>query len=163
MIQAHLFIPYPPFSCPFRPLFGSAHARGSDEAVFCKLSRIRKTMRPPLFAACGFHRPLLPPIDEMIDGQYGVPKDHPGACIPHHRAYPFPHRGFVAVDRTLGTRGFPRLEWTEGEPFPGIIQELMALRAGSFWRIVMIAAEHPDHRLDGLLLPRYAGMPGRGT
>jgi hypothetical protein len=86
---------------------------------------------------------------------------HPGAGISHHRADPLSHSWFVAMNRALGALRLAFLIGAPGEAFRGILHEITAILTESITGMVQAAAMHANHRLDGLLLSRYAGMPIR--
>ena len=102
---------------------------------------------------------LLPhPVNEVTEGQDWMPVYHPGPGIPHHRADLIAHRGPVAMDRTPSALRLRFLAWASGEPFPGILHEIITILTENISGMVQAAAMHANHRLDGLPLSRYAGM-----
>jgi len=103
---------------------------------------------------------LLPyTVNEVMEGQYGMPMYHPGTGISHHGADLITHHGFVAMDQAPGTLRLPFLVWTVGEPFPGICQKLTAIRAEIIRVMVLRAAMHPDHRFNSLIFSCKARVP----
>jgi len=121
------------------------------------LSRLRRTVYslfcPLVPSAAPEVARLLPhPVNEVTEGQDWMPVYHPGPGIPHHRADLIAHRGPVAMDRTPGALRLRFLAWASGEPFPGVIQELITIPAETFPNMILGAAMHPDHRLNSLAL-----------
>ena len=82
-----------------------------------------------------------------------MPVHHPGARISHYRADLLSDSRSVAMDQAPGALRLPFLVWAPGEPFPGVCQELTAIRAETIRGMVLGTAMHPDHRLNRLIFP----------
>lgn len=84
---------------------------------------------------------------------------HPGACVAHDPAHPFPHPGTVTVNGTSAAGGFPFPERTAVEPRTGILQQSTAFRTQRRIPLSLpaIKADHPFHR------PLFTSDPGTRT
>ncbi len=96
----------------------------------------------------------------MKGGKDRVAPDHPGARVAHDLPDPLPHVGTVAVDGAVGTGGLIIAVGAFVESPSGIVCKLAAFGAKTRLSPMMIAAENPDHGLDGLAL---SGEPGMGV
>jgi hypothetical protein len=105
-----------------------------------------------------FARLLPHPVYQVVECQQGMAVHHPGACISHHRADPLSHSWLVAMDRTPAALRLSLLVWAAGEPFSGIMQEIITILTETILSLVLRAALHPDHRFNGLILSCYARM-----
>ncbi len=101
-----------------------------------------------------FDRLLPYTVNEVLEGQYGMPIYHPGAGISHHGADLITHQGFVAMDQALGALRLAFLIWTVREPFPGVVQEIRTILAETILSMVLRAAMHSNHRLNSLIFSR---------
>lgn len=133
-------------------------APSADSGMLCILC-LSSPLVPSI--ALGFARLFPHPVGEVTEGQEGMPVYHPGPGISHHRADLITHRGFVAMDQTLGALCLPFLVWASGELFPGVCQELMTIRAETIGGMVLGAAMHQDHRLNRPVFSGKARMSAR--
>ena len=97
------------------------------------------------------------PRQVMPSREDRVAVEHPGAGVAHDFSDLFPHGRFVAVHRACRAFRLIALEGTFFETPGCVIEELPALRAETFLRAVVSAAEDLDHGFNGLKL----GFEGR--
>jgi len=81
----------------------------------------------------------------MFNGQQRVLVGHPGPRIAHDQPDPFPHFGFVTVDRASGAGGLTFLKGAFFKAGPGVFQELPAIYAQVLTPVVRPAVKVDHH------------------
>jgi len=91
-------------------------------------------------------------VDQVVDGQDRVVKEHTGARIAHDCADFFPQVLFIAVDGAFYTRRFFEFVRAAINALVGIFCQRLAIRTEmTRWGIVMRAAIEGNHLADGFL------------
>jgi hypothetical protein len=97
----------------------------------------------------------------VADSEDGVVPQHARAGVAHHRLRLLPQCRLVTMDWTVRTGGLVITVGTFLQPLPRVGLKPGALETQAALRAVLVAAEQPYHRLDGLALS--VGSPRCGV
>lgn len=96
-------------------------------------------------------------INEMKYGRYRMSPEHLRTGETHNLLYRFPFFRRVAVHRTCITGRLLLLERTPHQTFFSIGEQVTAVRAGNFLRMVFCTTINIYHQSNGFFLPLNSG------
>ena len=95
-------------------------------------------------------------LQPMVQAEYRMPPQHPGAGIAHHRPDLLAPKSLIAMHRAFRADGLVRPEPASLQPLRGIVAQLHASGARRPLRSVVIPAVAGDHCRNGL---GFSGQP----
>jgi len=95
-----------------------------------------------------------PGVNEVADGQHGMPQDHARPGVTHHLFDPVPHPGLVTVDGAFGAHRFPAAEPASCQPDSRVIQQRGTLPAQQTATAMHSTAITGEHDLDRPQFPQ---------
>ena len=93
--------------------------------------------------------PIAQAVDQVVEGENGVGKEHTRSGVAHHRSDLIALAGRIAVNRACAAGGLVLLERATAQPFLGIGKEFAALLARDGLTAMVISTEALDHGCNG--------------